>query len=62
MAALKKENIDLRDREKAATDMADRMVRKNQEANQLAKRYKNQLNMVYFVRNRTWIHGIRVGI
>jgi regulator of replication initiation timing len=61
MVALRKENNDLRDQEKAATDTASRFMWKNQEANQLVKRYKNQLNVVHLVRNRTWIHGFEWG-
>lgn len=53
MAALKKANDELRDQEKAATTMADHMMQKHREVNQLVKRYKNQLNMVHVVRNRT---------
>jgi DNA repair exonuclease SbcCD ATPase subunit len=61
MAALKKANDELRDQEKAATQLADHMAQKHREVNQLAKRYKNQLNMVHVVRNRTWIHGFEWG-
>jgi predicted nucleic acid-binding Zn-ribbon protein len=61
MAALKKAIEELRDQEKAATQLADHMVEKHREANQLARRYKGQLNMVHVIRNRTWIHGFEWG-
>lgn len=61
MATLKKAIGELLDQEKAATQLADRVVENNCEVTQLARRYKNQLNTVHVIRNRTWVHEFKWG-
>jgi hypothetical protein len=59
--ALEKENADLREREKSATDIAQRQIMKYREVVERERRYSHQLGLVHKVRNRTWIHGFEWG-
>jgi chromosome segregation ATPase len=62
VVALKQENKDLSSKECQATASASRFMQGYKEANQLAKRYKHQLDAVHLVRNRTWVTGYEWGI